>query len=266
MSSRRGVVHPRRRRRRSVAGIVVVVVALLGAGAYLLLSRSPDWLFPRAPKPVTTPTPETIPEPAPAPRPSPIIPPPPTLAPGAEAPPEPPLPPLADSDPLVRDLAHDLSPQARWPDWLSSDGLARRFVAAIENVADGESPAPHLAFLAPAAKFSVVERDRRVYVDPKSYERYDAVGDVVSSIDPRAAVALYRKLQPLVDAAYRELGYPDGRFDEPLGRALQLLLATPVVEGDVELTPRVLTYAFADRDLEALRPAQKHLLRMGPRN
>ena len=40
----------------------------------------------------------------------------------------------------------------------------------------------------------------------------------------------------------------------------------PVVDGDVELTPKVITYAFADPALERLRPAQKHLLRMGPKN
>src|SRR5438094_562357 len=39
-----------------------------------------------------------------------------------------------------------------------------------------------------------------------------------------------------------------------------------VVEGDVELTPKVSTYAFADPALEGLSPAQKHLLRMGPKN
>ena len=32
------------------------------------------------------------------------------------------------------------------------------------------------------------------------------------------------------------------------------------------LTPKVVSFAFADPALEKLSPAQKHLLRMGPRN
>ena len=57
-----------------------------------------------------------------------------------------------------------------------------------------------------------------------------------------------------------------GRFDDVLAKAIQTLLATPVVDGEIELRPKVVTYAFADPRLEALSPAQKHFLRMGPRN
>src|SRR5438093_1467370 len=83
---------------------------------------------------------------------------------------------------------------------------------------------------------------------------------------PRAAADLYRQVQPLCEEAYRELGNPPGRFDDVVAKAIQTLLATPVVDGEIELRPKVVTYAFADRRLEALSPAQRHLLRMGPRN
>src|SRR5262249_49264959 len=129
-----------------------------------------------------------------------------------------------------------------------------------------ESPRPNLAALAPTAKFQTVERSGRVYLDLKNYARYDPVANVIASLDPHGTVALYRKLQPLYDDAYRDLGHPDGHFDDALVRAIPTLLATPVLEGDVELTPKVVTYAFADPKLEALSPAQKHFLRMGPRN
>jgi len=257
-----------RKRRRTLRRLstVAAVLALAGTGGYVLVTGPPDWLTGRAPERAPSPAPEAGPASIPAPPIPPDTQPPPTPEVAEETPLEPPLPPLADSDPLVRDLAHELSPHARFSDWLSVDGLMRRFVAVVENIADRDSPGPHVPFLAPTAKFSVIERDRDVYLDPKSYERYDAVGDVVGSVDPRAAVAFYRKLKPLCDDAYRELGYPDGRFEDALTRAVQTLLATPVIEGDVALRPKVVTYAFADRELEALRPAQKHFLRMGPRN
>src|SRR5207249_4806654 len=130
----------------------------------------------------------------------------------------------------------------------------------------GESPRPHLLFLAPAAKFRVGRRKGGLYVDPKSYQRYDLVADVLASLDAQRTVEVYRRLQPLCEDAYRGLGKPQGRFDDVLVKAIRTLLATPVVEGDVELTPKVITYAFADPVLEGLSPAQKHLLRMGPKN
>jgi len=93
-----------------------------------------------------------------------------------------------------------------------------------------------------------------------------AAADVIASLDPRASVDLYRQLQPLCEEAYRELGHPPSRFDDVVAKAIQTLLATPVVEGEIELRPKVVTYAFADPRLEALSPAQRHFLRMGPRN
>src|SRR5438128_993729 len=85
-------------------------------------------------------------------------------------------------------------------------------------------------------------------------------------LDGQRTVEVYRRLQPLCEDAYRGLGKPQGRFDDVLVKAIRTLLAAPVVEGDVELTPKVITYAFADPALEGLTPAQKHLLRMGPKN
>ena len=234
-----------------------LTLVALGLGAYVL--------FPRRQAPPTPLAHEAVPpvqEPgasvAPAnPEPPPV---PPESLPGTT------LPPLAESDGVLRELARGLSPHPAWSRWLSGQGLIERFVAVVDNVAEGVSPRPHLLFLAPDARFQVVTRNGRQYIDPKSYERYDAVADVIASLDPSAAVGLYRQLQPLCEDAYRELGHPPGRFDDVLAKAIQTLLATPVVDGEIELTPRVVTYAFADPRLEVLSPAQRHFLRMGPRN
>ena len=45
------------------------------------------------------------------------------------------------------------------------------------------------------ATFQTVERNGRVYLDPRSYARYDPVANVVVSLEPHGTVALYRKLQ-----------------------------------------------------------------------
>jgi len=49
-------------------------------------------------------------------------------------------------------------------------------------------------------------------------------------------------------------------------KAIKELLKVPVVEGKIEVVPRVTTYVYKQEELEKLSDAQKHLLRMGPSN
>lgn len=120
--------------------------------------------------------------------------------------------------------------------------------------------------LRPSSPFRVVERSDGLYLDPRTYERYTGLADAAASIDPAGGARLYATLKPRIEEAHRELGHLDTPFDRVLERAIVLLLETPVQEGPVRVEPRGIVYGFADEDLEELTPAQKQLLRMGPRN
>lgn len=177
------------------------------------------------------------------------------------------LPPLNASDDWLRPIVAKLSASPDLARWLVTDDLVRRFTAAVDNVARGESPRPHLGFLAPDEEFAVIERGGAVYPDPSSYDRYDRVAAVVDSIDAAGAAELYRQLAPLLQQGYRELGYPNRDFDDVLDRAIRNLLATPLTAAEQpRLEPGVESYSFRDPRLESLSPAQKQLLRMGPDN
>jgi hypothetical protein len=173
---------------------------------------------------------------------------------------------LEGSDAVVRDLAKALSSHPVFLAWLASRGLIRTAVAVVENVADGETPRPHLGFLAPKVGFRALPDRGRLLADPRSYQEYDAFGDAVGSLDAAGCARALHVLAPLLEAAHKELGHPEGGFPATLERALVALLQTPVVSGDVPVVRRVLLYDFADRSLEALTPAQKQFLRIGPRN
>lgn len=173
---------------------------------------------------------------------------------------------LENSDEKVREAVGQVATHPRLSSWLGHDRLLRRAVAVAENLASGVSPRVHVPFLAPEEQFSVVERGGKLYIDPRSYERYDPLADAVASVDVAAAADLYRELKPLLDQAYRELGYPSGDVSELLVRTSRQVLSTPVVQGDVEVEEKVVTYVFHDSDLESLSPAKRHLLRMGPDN
>jgi hypothetical protein len=173
---------------------------------------------------------------------------------------------LDQSDPVVREFAGPLTSDPRFARWIQSKELVRKFVAAVDNVANGLSPKSHVDFFSPSGGFKVMNRGGRFFVDESDYSRYDPVAEVFSSLNTADTIRFYRGLKPLINEAYRDLGYPDTDFDETLVRAMAELLEIPVVEGPVRLEKKVVSYAIADETLEALSQAQKQLLRMGPKN
>jgi hypothetical protein len=170
------------------------------------------------------------------------------------------------SDDLLRSLARDISSHPGLAEWMRTRDLVRKFVAAVDNIANGLSPRAQVDFFAPRGAFKAARRDGTSIVDLSSYYRYDPVADIFISLDARAAARLYVSLKPLFQEAYRELGYPDEDFHTTLTRAIVELLNTPVIEGRVVLEKKVASYAMADAALEGLSQAQKHLFRMGPEN
>lgn len=230
----------------ALAGVAVIAVAILLA--FFLALRPPA---PRpVPGPLTAPTPTAVVSPTPAAAPPPVD-----------------LPPLDDSDAWARRLAAGLASHPELTRWLARAGLVRTLTVVVRNVADGETPRPHLGFLAPARGFRGLRRPGgRLVPDPAGFAGYDRFADAVASIDATAAVAALRVAEPLFDAAHRDLGQPGGRFPEALDQAIAALLAVPVPRDDTALRAHATVYRWADPRLERLTPAQKQLLRIGPRN
>jgi hypothetical protein len=79
-------------------------------------------------------------------------------------------------------------------------------------------------------------------------------------------VAAYVHFYPLLQQAYRDLGYPDGYFNDRLVAVLDNLLAAPQPAEPVALAQPKVLYEFADAALESLPAGQKILVRMGPAN
>ncbi len=201
------------------------------------------------PEPLPEPEPIAVPEPEPEPEPEPIV-----------------LPALNESDAFVREQAEVLSSDGSISWLLATEELVRKFTVMVENMAEGGMPRDPVEFLAPREAFSVVKRDGRTYLNPEGYDRYDRVTNVLTTVDASQAVAFLRLIEPLMGDAYAELGVQAPDIDERIVAAIDVLLATPEVSGPIELTQPSVMYEFADAELEALAPAQKQLLRMGPAN
>lgn len=176
------------------------------------------------------------------------------------------VPPLDQSDALVRELVKHITSNPRIVAWLASDGLIRTFTVAVQNIAEGTTPAARFRAVRPASGFETLSRGGDLHVAPRSYQRYDDLADAAASIDAAGAARLYTTLKPRFEEAYRDLGFPDTSFDRTFERAIVSLLRTPESDGAARLEPKGIVYGFADPALEGLTAAQKQLLRTGPRN
>jgi len=175
------------------------------------------------------------------------------------------LPPLADTDALVRQLVGRLSSHPRVAAWLATDGLLRNFAVVLSNISEGGTAVKALAAQRPRELFAVRESGSGAFIDPASYHRYDAYADAVASLDARGTARLYATLKPRLAEAYREVG-PNSDVDAALTKAIQLLVRTPAGGESIALTRRSVLWEYADPAMESLPPAQRQLLRMGPRN
>jgi len=176
------------------------------------------------------------------------------------------LPDLDASDEFVRQMAASLSSHPGWVTWLASDRLIRRFVRAVVAVSTGQSPADQVKFLRPEGRFRVRRSGGLLVASPASYRRYDLAAAIFASLDTPGTAEAYRRLHPLFQKAYRDLGFAHGSFDGALALAIENLLAVHVPEGPVALERAKSTYVYRDPALEGLSAAQKQLLLMGPEN
>ena len=176
------------------------------------------------------------------------------------------LPELNQSDSFVRAQATQLSADSRWFDWLARDELIRRFVVIVENAARGEVPHRQLGFVAPQGSFKVKKQGGKIYLDSESYARYDPLVNTILTLPVEPSAQLLSTLQPLIEQALQELGVKEADGNALLVSAIDQVLATPVLQSEIELKQPKVFYQFADSQLESLTPLQKQIMRMGPSN
>ena len=226
-----------------MVGVVVVVLLLIAAGVAA-------WYFYGRPQVVT---PVAVTE-------TPLVP-------DAGLPAEPSVD-LAKGDALLGGSVASLSDSAELASWMTGPDLVRRVVAAVASVSEGGSPRPMLGFLAPDGAFSVVQKGKKTFIADASYARYDKTTAVIEGVNAEAVGKAYREMSEFLQGAYREIGPRGARFDEAFTRAVASLAAVPVNDTPREVVPgdKGIGFVFVDPTLESLTPAQKHLLRMGPKN
>jgi hypothetical protein len=230
--------------------VVAAVVVLAGAGIayYFHVHNAPAARLPApAPAPPAAPAEPAIEHPVPS------------SASSA------PLPALGDSDPALRDaLGPVLGKDAL--QYLVPESIVRHLVVTVDNLPRQKVSAAKRPTVAVPGTFMVQGDELHATIDPKNYARYDAMVAVVRKLDMKQVAEVYLHFYPLFQGAYQDLGYPTGYFNDRLVQVIDSLLATPEIQGPVELTRPNVLYTFADPTLESRPAGQKLLLRMGPDN
>jgi hypothetical protein len=224
---------------------------ILGAGAVIVVALLTLWWMSRSQPRTATPAPTQATD----------------VAVGSNRPKRQPLnlPSLDASDALLRDLVGALSRHPLIARFLATDGIVRSGVLAVEQVGDGRTPAVPLKIFRPDSRLAIAG-GATGRIDPRTYARWDAATRSLTSINPQEGAQLYVNVQPLFDDAYRELGHPNGDFDDSIVRAIGMLQDTPAITGEPELIRRPGYYEHVDPALRSLRPVQKQFLLIGPDN
>lgn len=255
---------------RHIALVAGLVVAIAGAGGTLW------WLYrakPPAPAPYAE-APAAAPEPAPASAPLADAGPKHPIEPLAAASAPQPLPALDQSDGVVQAALAGLIGKQGVMAFLNADGFVRRCVVTIDNLARPHA-APRLWPVQPSpGRLQRVAAGDAELIAPDNAKRYAPFVAMVASVEPSQAAALYRRLYPLFQQAYAELGYPKGHFNDRLVEVVDHLLAAPEpkqppalklvdVKGEVPSTRPWVRYEYTDPALESLSAGQKIMVRIG---
>lgn len=256
------------RKNSSTTMIVIVVLALIAVAAafFFLRDDAPD-ASPIATTQVAV-TPQAMASSSSA-----------SVAPMVEyTPPQPaievePLPGLNDSDASVLAALQQLRGEGLLQ-LLVPQEVLRKFVLAVNNVAEGKVIHEYRPVISPpppfiAETFSVMVEGAAVdqeRVSPNNYQRYEPYVTTLALIDSDAAIAVYRRFYPLLEEAFRELGLKKPNFHSVMIAAIDNILATPDIQGDLLLVRPKVFYQYADPALETLPQTHKLMLRMGPEN
>lgn len=159
--------------------------------------------------------------------------------------------------------------------FIHADDMPRRFVATVDNLGREYAPPALWPVVSTPGRFVVADGADGQEIAAVNAARYRPFVLFAQSVDAEQAVRLYRRMYPLLQEAYQQLGFGGRYFNDRVVEVVDLLLATPEpaqplrvhlteVKGPIASERPWVRYEFVDPRLEALPSGQKMLLRVGP--
>ena len=184
------------------------------------------------------------------------------------------LPKLDESDLWIEDKLPELTWRNELLSLLITEDIIRRFVVFTDNFSQGLLAYEHSGFIQPTVKFAVDEQspsteldgEQKVFKwDKETSKRFDVYVDLLRSVDSTTLVHWYVDMKPLIDEAYKELGYEDD-FTYTLQQAIDRVLDMEIPKSSMDVNRSSVMYKYQDPALEALDDSDKLLLRIGKEN
>jgi hypothetical protein len=176
-----------------------------------------------------------------------------------------PLPPLDASDDVVANALASIPGAEGLSELLLARGLVPHIVATVDALPRRSIGASILPVRTPKGVFMADTSSGQPVLDARNYARYEPYMKIVEAVDARTLVTWYVHWYPLFQDAYRQLGYPQGYFNDRLIAAINDMLAAPNARPPVALVATADGhYAFADPTWETLSVGQKLMIRIGP--
>ena len=177
-----------------------------------------------------------------------------------------PVPQLQASDATVAEALSALPAGKALMAFFYPGDIVRHLVVTIDNL-PREVVATRLLPVKPVgSRFLVTGASDTLVIAPANAARYAAYVGIAEKMDTKQLVQLYFRFYPLFQQAYRELGYPNGEFNDRLVAVLGHLLVEHADSEPVRLVQPHVLYHYADPALQSRSAGQKILLRMGTEN
>lgn len=177
-----------------------------------------------------------------------------------------PLPPLAESDAVARDALSDLFGAKAVKQLFAPQEVIRRIVVTIDNLPRKVVSAQLMPTRPIESRLRTSGEGDALMLSPSNYERYTPYVRLAAMVDAKVFAAVYVRLYPLFQQAYRDLGYPKGYFNDRLVAVIDHLLDAPQSTGQIALVQPHVFYRFVDPELESLSAGHKLMLRIGNDN
>ena len=179
-----------------------------------------------------------------------------------------PLPALDESDDWLKLKLLDITWRKELLTLIIDDDMIRRFVVFTDNFSQGIVAYEHSPFTLPKVKFTP-ESDSVSFQETvqdqgtskgkqnvwqwneSSSKRFSLYVDLLRSMDSNSLVQWYFEVKPLIDEAYKELGYEDD-FTNTLQDAITRVLDMELPNSPMTLIQPSVTYKFSNHNLESL--------------
>jgi hypothetical protein len=173
------------------------------------------------------------------------------------------LPYLANSDKFVFDAINSLIQNHSLIKLFYAERIIRDIVITMINLTQPRVPVKDMPFKPPTGNFITYSLGDQLVISPDNKQRYINYIKIAEAVDTKQLVDLYIELYPLLQQQYKELGYPNQKFNELLIKTIDDLLDAPDIKDPIHLLQPIYFYKFEDVDLEDLSIGQKIMIRLG---